>query len=998
MSYPNAAERLRLERFPDRIAVEDLRACFALSDADRLLVFAQRGAGNRLGLAVCLAAVRFLGFVPENLASIPQPALDFLAGQTDAVPQELLAYGARAQTRTAHLQLTLRHLGWRRASEGDRRALASWMAERAVEHDATSALLELGCEHLRARRLLRPPLEALLRMIRTARGESHQRVAALLADQLPPARCAELDELLVAAVGHPSPLADLRLRAPRTGVRELKAQVARYDRLVELDAVGIDLSALPPARRRSLEALGRRMTAQQLRRLDPARRHAIILTLLQALLIERGDELLDMVEKLLRLADGRARRKVDEKRRRTARQRDELAALGRTLSRILLECGATGEVPFDRVREEVGLERLQAAAAVDAESLPGIDEQQLDQIRGSYSNLRPAMHAVLTSVTLHGARPADRELLALLARLRAARGQFIDEPVNLAPKPWRAWITDERGRVHRTRLELALWFSARDALRAGRLFRPTGRRYADPASFLMPAERWASEREELSITFGRTLDVEQRLQELEREQKDALARLQRAVDTGDGVRLVGDRLELSPAPALEEDPAAQRLRARIERLTPHIDLPELLGEVDAWTGFSGHLTHAGGATPRLTDLQQHLHAGLLAWGLNLGPTRMAESCALSYRQLAWTTDWYLGDEQLEAANATLVDYLHQLQIAAHWGTGAFSSSDGQRSAARGKAPGADAAAREFGFGHGVLTVMNWVSDQYSQYGTKVASVREREAVHTLEAILHTQLPITEHTTDTHGATEHVFAAFDLIGRSYLPRLRDAGSLRLHQLGSPSGLAVDAAMRGRARPAPIRASYDELLRTAGSLKRGWVPASQLLSRLSNTSPQTPLVAAMSEYGRIVRTNFLLGWCADPAQRARIAGQLNKGESLHAMRRHLVIGSRAQLPAHEDDHRRHALCLQILVNTIQVWNARYMTAAIDHLRSTHPREVASDEAIARLAPVSHAHVNSVGRYDLTAKPPQDGRLRPLRQAHVEAAGEIPTPPLGVNGDKH
>jgi hypothetical protein len=31
-------------------------------------------------------------------------------------------------------------------------------------------------------------------------------------------------------------------------------------------------------------------------------------------------------------------------------------------------------------------------------------------------------------------------------------------------------------------------------------------------------------------------------------------------------------------------------------------------------------------------------------------------------------------------------------------------------------------------------------------------------------------------------------------------------------------------------------------------------------------------------------------------------------------------------------------------------------------------------------------------------QDGRLRPLRHAPVEASGEIPTPPLGVNGDKH
>src|SRR5450755_3243666 len=72
--------------------------------------------------------------------------------------------------------------------------------------------------------------------------------------------------------------------------------------------------------------------------------------------------------------------------------------------------------------------------------------------------------------------------------------------------------------------------------------------------------------------------------------------------------------------------------------------------------------------------------------------------------------------------------------------------------ARGRAAAADAMAREFGFRRGALNLVNWVSDQYSQYGTKVVSVAEREAIHTLEAILHTQLPIAEHTTDTHGAT------------------------------------------------------------------------------------------------------------------------------------------------------------------------------------------------------------------------------------------------------
>jgi hypothetical protein len=458
VGYPNDAERKRLERFPDRIAVEDLRACFALSDRDRVLVFDQRGAENRLGLAVALCALRFLGFVPDDIASIPDEALVFVAGQVDAAPHELLAYGARAQTRSDHLQLVLAHLDWRRAEEADRGRLADWLIERAVEHDAPATLMGLVSEHLRARSVLRPPVETLARMIATARANAHRRVDTLLADQLPDTRRNAFDRLLDGASGHTSGLADLRGRATRTGVKEALGQVERYRRLVALGALEIDVTALPPARRRALEAIGRRMTAQQIRRLEPSRRHPLVLVLLQALVIERGDELLDLFDKLLRLTDGRARRRVDDQRRKTARQRDELAALGQQLSMILLECVATGEVPFERVRSEVGLERLHAAAAIKPEQLTPIDEHQLDQVLSSYSHLRPAMHAILDAVGLRGARSADEELLAALGRVRAAHGRFVDEPAELLPKAWRTWVLDEKGRVQRTRLELGLWF------------------------------------------------------------------------------------------------------------------------------------------------------------------------------------------------------------------------------------------------------------------------------------------------------------------------------------------------------------------------------------------------------------------------------------------------------------------------------------------------------------------------------------------------------------
>ena len=76
------------------------------------------------------------------------------------------------------------------------------------------------------------------------------------------------------------------------------------------------------------------------------------------------------------------------------------------------------------------------------------------------------------------------------------------------------------------------------------------------------------------------------------------------------------------------------------------------------------------------------------------------------------------------------------------------------------------------------------------------------------------------------------------------------ALGAHRLGAPTGLPVDAALRSRARPQRIHEQYDDLLRPAASLKRGWVPASLLITRLKNATPQSPLAAALGEYGRIV----------------------------------------------------------------------------------------------------------------------------------------------------
>lgn len=69
------AERERLSGFPSEIAEEALYSYFTLSGYDRRVVPERVPPAIRLGFAVSLCAVRYLGFYPEDLTAAPRSVL-----------------------------------------------------------------------------------------------------------------------------------------------------------------------------------------------------------------------------------------------------------------------------------------------------------------------------------------------------------------------------------------------------------------------------------------------------------------------------------------------------------------------------------------------------------------------------------------------------------------------------------------------------------------------------------------------------------------------------------------------------------------------------------------------------------------------------------------------------------------------------------------------------------------------------------------------------------
>ncbi|WP_165822021.1 Tn3 family transposase [Hymenobacter edaphi] len=497
------------------------------------------------------------------------------------------------------------------------------------------------------------------------------------------------------------------------------------------------------------------------------------------------------------------------------------------------------------------------------------------------------------------------------------------------------------------------------------------------SSYLIGPFEWQQVKGELCAQLNlppvTTDRLTQRLQELQ----ELLAPMQQLLEAGGDVRLEDGELVVGRVSAEEVPAGAQALQQEISRRLPVVDLTDILVEVNGWLGFPDQLPGLEHA-PRGDGHDTRLLAGVLALGCNIPLTDMARSTGLPYQSLWWTAANYLRDDTLKAANTLLVNEHHRQWLAAYWGRGTFSSSDGQRFAVSGKVRNARSLPTYFGTGRGV-TMQTHSSDQYAQYGSKVVPATLRDATIVLDEIVdnQTELAIVEHTTDTAGYSDIIFALFDLLGLYFCPRMRDLADQKLYKIRGEDWTYPDLKFTGTLNPDYIRRHWDELLRLAGSIKSGRVTASLFIRKLQAYPRQNHLTYVLQAYGQLIKTNFILRYLQSQPLRRRIHAQLNKGEELHALRAWLWFGSEGVIRRKQQEEQAEAArCLTLLTNCVVLWNTVYMQEALQQLQAEgYPVDETHFEY---LSPSRYEHINRLGKYSFENAAQVDPQhRRPLRR---------------------
>lgn len=100
VGYLSDPELARLNAWPDEIAAEDAVTYFTLSSDDLAWLTGFNRVENRLGVAVQLSTLPWLGWIPDDLAACPAAALERLATahaiDSNTAVELLRAYGGVA--------------------------------------------------------------------------------------------------------------------------------------------------------------------------------------------------------------------------------------------------------------------------------------------------------------------------------------------------------------------------------------------------------------------------------------------------------------------------------------------------------------------------------------------------------------------------------------------------------------------------------------------------------------------------------------------------------------------------------------------------------------------------------------------------------------------------------------------------------------------------------------------------------------------------------------
>ncbi|MGH3430400.1 MAG: DUF4158 domain-containing protein, partial [Mycobacteriales bacterium] len=315
VEFLSDAVAARYCRFCGPPARVELEKIFFLDDEDKRRIDRHRGSWSRLGFALQMVTVRYLGCFLTDPLAVPTEVVDVVAAQLGIADASCVKrYTELEKTRLDHAWEIQQVSGLRDFASCEAELTAKLYAHAWNTGDGPTVMFHDAVRWLREHDVLLPGITTLTRLVARARERATERLFTTLVEVPNEAQRLLLDGLLdVEPGGRASRWERWRTGPVKASAPGMAGVLALVAEVAGSGLCGLDLSAVPQRRLEELARYGMAVRAGQLKKHTPARRYATLLATVARLAAKTIDDALDLLDLLMvtELA-GKAHRQADK--------------------------------------------------------------------------------------------------------------------------------------------------------------------------------------------------------------------------------------------------------------------------------------------------------------------------------------------------------------------------------------------------------------------------------------------------------------------------------------------------------------------------------------------------------------------------------------------------------------------------------------------------------------------------------------------------------------
>lgn len=567
---------------------------------------------------------------------------------------------------------------------------------------------------------------------------------------------------------------------------------------------------------------------------------------------------------------------------------------------------------------------------------------------------------------------SNLQLVEAIRYYKQKDGILVNPPLEFLDTDEQHRVFDESGKLRVSLYKTLLFEQVAHGIKSGSLNLQYSYKYRAFDDYLIPQEIWDSQQNELLDKAG--LLAFKDFGNLETELRKAVNIQFQTTNTN---VMMGENQHVSIGvdhSLKVKTPAEEKeiIDTAIDLFPKHrfISVFEILSTVNKHCSFTDCLEYWQVKHNREKPPERTFFAGMMGYGCNLGIKKIAKiSRHVNSNELENTVNWYFTNDNMIRANDKILEMIERLQLPNIFQRDPsvmHTSSDGQKFNISVESLNANYSYKYFGKGKGI-SVYSFIDECHRLFYSTVINSSEREAAYVIDGLLHNDVVQSDiHSTDTHGYSEIIFAVTHLLGISFAPRIKDFREQHLYSFDGMSemkNIGYPILPIGKINTKLITEHWDDILRLVATVRLKESSASQLFRRLSSYSKQHPLYRALKEFGRIIKTLFLLQYIDDVELRQAIEKQLNKLESSNKFAKAVFYGNNQEFQQSTKDEQLIVDgCKRLIENAIICWNYLYLSKMLVDTKIENERKHLVN-VIKNSSVIAWQHINLQGEYDFS-----------------------------------